>query len=86
LRVNLFSIGKGLQNGFNIGNKGLNIFLPKGKTTILFNKIMCTNKEFILGVNMLPSTRKSFVSTMMFDWGKCAPKIDFSWFIGTYIQ
>jgi hypothetical protein len=29
LWVNLFSIGKGLQNGFNIGNKGNNIFLMK---------------------------------------------------------
>jgi hypothetical protein len=45
LWVNLFSIGKGLQNGFNIGNKGINIFLMKGKTTIMFDKIMRTNKR-----------------------------------------
>jgi hypothetical protein len=48
LWVNLFSIGKGLQNGFNIGNKGLHLYLTKGKTTILFNKMMKTNKGFIL--------------------------------------
>jgi hypothetical protein len=74
LWVNLFSIGKGLQNGFNIGNKGINIFLTKGKTTITFDKIMRTNKGFILGVDMLPSTRKSCVATMMLDRGKNIPK------------
>jgi hypothetical protein len=29
LWVNLFSIGKALKNGFNIGNKGIKIFLTK---------------------------------------------------------
>ncbi len=67
LWVNLFSIGKGLQNGFNIGNKGINIFITKGKTTITFDKIMRTNKGLILVVDMLPSTRKSCVATMMLD-------------------
>jgi hypothetical protein len=70
LQVNLFSIGKGFQNGFNIRNKGITIFLTKGKTTIMFDKIMPTNKGFILGVDMLPSTRKSYVATMMLDRGK----------------
>ncbi len=74
LWVNLFSIGKGLQNGFNIGNKGINIFLTKGKTAITFDKIMRTNKGFILRVDMLPSTRKSCVATMMLDRGKNLPK------------
>jgi hypothetical protein len=73
LWVNLFSIGKGLQNGFNIGNKGINIFLTKGKTAIMFDKIMQTNKWFILGVDMLPSTRKSCVATTMLDRGKNIP-------------
>jgi hypothetical protein len=35
LWVNLFSMGKGLKNGFNIGNKGLHLFFTKGKTTIV---------------------------------------------------
>jgi hypothetical protein len=74
LWVNLFSIGKGLQNAFNIGNKGINIFLTKGKTAITFDKIMRTNKWFILGVDILPSTRKSCVATMMLDRGKNIPK------------
>jgi hypothetical protein len=56
LYVNLFSIGKGLQNGFNIGNKGLHLFLTKGNTAILFDTMMKTNKDFILGVNMMPTT------------------------------
>ncbi len=74
LWVNLFSIGKGLQNGFNIGNKGLHLFLTKGKTTILFDKMMKTNKGFILGVDMMPTTRKSCVATLSLDKGKSVSK------------
>jgi hypothetical protein len=73
LWVNLFSMSKGLKNGFNIGKKGINIFLMKGKTAIVFNKVMQTNKGFILGLDMLPSTRKSCVATMMLDRGKNIP-------------
>ena len=69
-----FSIGKGLQNGFNIGNKGLHLFLTKGKTTILFDKMMKTNKGFILGVDMMPTTRKSCVATLSLDKGKSVSK------------
>jgi hypothetical protein len=74
LWVNLFSVGKGLQNGFNIGNKGLHLFLTKGKTTILFDKMMKTNKGFILGVDMMPTTRKSCVATLSLDKGKSVSK------------
>ena len=34
LWINLFSIGKALKNGFNLGNEGETIKLMKGKTTI----------------------------------------------------
>ncbi len=40
----------------------------------MFDKIMRTNKGFILRVDMLPSTRKSCVATMMLDRGKNIPK------------
>ncbi len=74
LWVNLFSIGKGLQNGFNIGNKSLHLYLTKGKITILFDKMMKTNKGFILGVDMMPTTRRSCVATLSLDKGKSVSK------------
>jgi hypothetical protein len=57
LWVNLFSIGKALQNGFNIGNKGIRIHLEKGNTKLIFDRIMPTSKGFVVGMEMLPTTR-----------------------------
>jgi hypothetical protein len=37
LWVSLFSIAKALQNGFNIGNTGIQMFLVKGDTKLTFN-------------------------------------------------
>jgi hypothetical protein len=37
LWINLFSIGKALKNGFNLGNEGETIKLMKGKRVILFD-------------------------------------------------
>ena len=36
LWINLFSIRKALKNGFNIGNKGVKIFLTKHDKKIIF--------------------------------------------------
>jgi hypothetical protein len=58
LWVNLCSIGKALQNGFNIGNKGIKISLMKGTTKIVFDRIMPTRSTgFVVGIQMLPSVR-----------------------------
>ena len=54
LWVNLFSIGKGLSNGFQIGNKGVVIHLTKGKTKLSFDRILQTKKGYVLGVDMVP--------------------------------
>jgi hypothetical protein len=50
LWVNLFPIGKALQNNFNIGNKGIKISLVKGKAKIVFDWIMPTSKGFVVGI------------------------------------
>jgi hypothetical protein len=52
LYVNLFSIGKVLKNGFDIGNKGVQIFLKKGTTKIVFDKIMSTKKGFVAAASI----------------------------------
>jgi hypothetical protein len=71
LWVNLFSIGKALQNGFNIGNKGIHIFLRKGNTKIVFDRIMPTSKGFVVGFGMMPATRASGnVAIVAMDKGK----------------
>lgn len=79
LWVNLFSIGKALQNGFNIGNKKIRIFLVKGNTKLTFNRIMPMSKGFVVGVEMLPSTRSKGngkVAIMALDKGKTAKMND----------
>jgi hypothetical protein len=52
LWVNLFSIGKALKNGFNLGNEGGTIKLMKGKTAILFDRCLKSKNGFIPGIKM----------------------------------
>jgi hypothetical protein len=52
LWVNLFSIGKALKNGFNLGNEGGTIKLMKGKTVILFDRCLKSKNGFIPGIKM----------------------------------
>ena len=56
LWVNLFSITKALTKGWDIGNKGVNLFLTKDQTTLLFDRVIKTDKGMVLGVEMLPRT------------------------------
>jgi hypothetical protein len=65
LWVNLFSIGKALKNGFNIGNKGIRIHLTKGKTKMIFDRIMPTSKGFVVGIKMLLSIKDSLAVVAM---------------------
>jgi hypothetical protein len=67
LWINLFSIGKALKNGFNIGNKGIMIYLTEGVKKILFDKIMTTNKGFVMGVDMHPSTSQQTIAVPMME-------------------
>jgi hypothetical protein len=52
----LFSISKSLQNGWSISNKGVEIKLSKGKTKIVFDRIIKTSKGLVVGVENLSRT------------------------------
>ena len=52
LWVNLFSIGKALKNGFNLGNDGERIKLMKGNVTIVFDRFLTSKNGFVPGIKM----------------------------------
>jgi hypothetical protein len=52
LWINLFSIGKALKNGFNLGNEGETIKLMKGKTVILFDRCLKSKNGFVPAIKM----------------------------------
>jgi hypothetical protein len=54
LWINLFSIGKVLSNGFQIGNDGIKIHVSKGNFCLCFDKVMKTKSGYVLGVDMIP--------------------------------
>jgi hypothetical protein len=54
LWINLFSIGRALSNGFQIGNDGIIIHLKKGNIHLSFDKVMQAKKGYVLGVDMIP--------------------------------
>jgi hypothetical protein len=56
LWINLFSIPKSLGKGWNIGNKGVRLYLTKGNVKITFDREFPTQKGLVLGVEMLPRT------------------------------
>ena len=68
LWVNLFSISKSLQSGWDISNKGVEIKLSKGKATIVFDRIIKTSKGLVVGVEIVPRTDD--VAHVMLDKGK----------------
>jgi hypothetical protein len=50
--INLFSIGKALKNGFNLGNEDETIKLMKGKIVILFDRCLKSKNGFVPGIKM----------------------------------
>ena len=54
LWINLFSIGKALKNGFNLGNDGEKLKLMKGNVTILFDRFLISKNGFVPGIKMKP--------------------------------
>jgi hypothetical protein len=48
----LFSIGKAIKNGFNLGNEGETIKLMKGKTVILFDRCLKSKNGFVPAIKM----------------------------------
>jgi hypothetical protein len=70
LWVNLFSIPKALGKGWNIGNKGVKIFLTKGEIKITFDREFPTHKGLVLGVEMLPRTLAHDTASAALERGK----------------
>jgi hypothetical protein len=54
LYVNLFSITKAMENGWNLSNKGLELRLFKNYQLIKFDKTYKTEGGVTLGVDMIP--------------------------------
>jgi hypothetical protein len=54
LWVNLFSIGKALAGGFEIGNKGMLLYLKKGTFKMTFDCLMTTKKGYVMGIDTVP--------------------------------
>jgi len=52
LWINLFSIGKALQNGFNIRNDGQIIKLTKDSVTLQFKEVAKTKNGFVPGIRL----------------------------------
>ena len=71
LWVNLFSITKALSKGWNIGNKGINLFVCKGQVRLTFDQVFRTQKGLVLGVEMVPRTSTvGAVATVVLEKGK----------------
>ena len=54
LWVNLFSIGKVLSKGFQLGNDGIKIHVSKNDFRLCFDKVIKTRTGYVLGVDMIP--------------------------------
>ena len=52
LAINLFSITKALDNGWNVSNQNVMVSLEKHKTKITFDKIFRTEYGVVLGIEM----------------------------------
>jgi hypothetical protein len=67
----LFSLTKALSKGWNIGNKGIKLFINKGSATLKFDQVFRTQKGLILGVEMVPRTQgMAGIATAALDRGK----------------
>jgi hypothetical protein len=53
LQVNLFSITKALDQGWNLSNRGVLMILTKGKASITFDKIFKTDTGKVVGIELL---------------------------------
>lgn len=54
LMVNFFSLMKAIDNGWDISNKGIKINLNKSNVNITFDKVLKTDNDHVLGVEMIP--------------------------------
>ena len=65
LLVNLFSITKSLDKGWDIRNRGKHIYMKKNGVKIVFDRRLTTDKGSILGVEMVPRTNSTAESVAM---------------------
>ena len=56
LCINLLSIPKALNEGYNIGNNGSKLFLTKGDFILPFDKLFKAGSSFVCGVDLHPWT------------------------------
>ena len=61
LWTNLFSVGQALKKGWKLGNDEEVIFLEKSGTTLKFDKVIKTPRGSLVGVEMIPCNKISFL-------------------------
>jgi hypothetical protein len=59
LQVNLFSITKALDQGWDLSNKGVIMILTKGKASLTFDKIFKTDTGKVVGIELLSRLEES---------------------------
>jgi hypothetical protein len=69
LQVNLFSITKALDQGWNLSNKGVLMILTKGKASITFDKIFKTDTGKVVGIELLTRLEESPKDEVAFSEG-----------------
>jgi hypothetical protein len=65
LCVNLFSLNRALQNGFNLSNENVSIRLSKGSVTLIYDRVIKTINGFVTGINMKTLTPKAIHNGMV---------------------
>ena len=59
LQVNLFSITKALDQGWNLTNKGVQMILTKGRAKLTFDKVFKTDTGKVVGIELLTRHEES---------------------------
>jgi gag-polypeptide of LTR copia-type len=72
---NLFSIGKALKNGFNLGNEDAVMKLVKENITVYFDRILNTKNGFVSGTKLLPILGNNIATTAV-KASKVKPKMN----------
>ena len=69
LTLCLVSITKALEGSWSLSNKGKVLILKKGLNTIRFDHQIRTEKGYVLGVEIVPSSTKSEISALTLEKG-----------------
>jgi hypothetical protein len=74
LWINLFSISKALNNGFNLGNEDVVMKLMKENMAFYFDRILRTTNGFVSGIKLIPMLVNT--ATTAVEVNKVRPKIN----------